>query len=256
MRNTTVRTKLAFGVLTAAIFTTMAVGAGSAASAADQPAGGYDRYSQSVDHYRYYGPWGQRHVQRSVSTTTQQTAPAKSAPTTSSPTTSSPTASSPVTNAPADTVTPTGPTANTGTTNAPVQAVLLQINKLRAANGAKALTLNNQLIGAAHEHNLTMAGGCGLSHQCAGESNGGARIGAQGLKWSAWAENIGFGSTSAATDAAHAATATRITQSMIDEVAPNDGHRRNILNPSLSQIGIDLYRDAKGTLWLTQDFSN
>ncbi|WP_170323415.1 CAP domain-containing protein [Cryptosporangium phraense] len=244
MRNTTVRTKLAFGVLTAAIFTTMAVGAGSAASAAEYPSGGYDNYRYSTS----YGPWVKRHSQRPVSTTVQQAAPVKTAPVNTAPATPAPAA-------PANTVTATGPTA-TGGNNAPVQAVLLQINKVRAAAGAKALTLNNQLVSAAHQHNLTMAGGCGLSHQCAGEGNGGARISAQGLKWSAWAENIGYGTTSAATDAAHTAVATKITQSMIDEVAPNDGHRRNILNPSLSQIGIDLYRDSNGTLWMTQDFAN
>ncbi|GAA3384806.1 hypothetical protein GCM10020369_15940 [Cryptosporangium minutisporangium] len=144
----------------------------------------------------------------------------------------------------------------TGTSSAPALAVLAQINKVRAAHGAKALTMNSQLVAAARQHNLVMAGGCGLSHQCSGEGNVGVRISAQGLKWSAYAENIGYGSTSSATDAVLTATATRITQSMIDEVAPNDGHRRNILNPSLGQIGIDLYRDAKGTLWMTQDFSN
>ncbi|SHM73573.1 CAP domain-containing protein [Cryptosporangium aurantiacum] len=252
---TTVRTKIGFGIVAAAVLTTMAVGAGSAASAAERPTGGYDRYATQYqygyDSYYYGSP---RYAPRYTTQPTRPVAtrPATTQPTT--PTTTRPTTTAPTTTAPA-TTTPVGSTASSAY-SAPQLAVLAQINKVRAANGAKALTMNSQLVAAARQHNLVMAGGCGLSHQCAGEGNAGARISAQGLKWSAYAENIGYGSTSAATDAAHTATATRITQSMIDEVAPNDGHRRNILNPSLGQIGIDLYRDAKGTLWMTQDFSN
>lgn len=263
---TTVRAKIGFGIAAAAVLTTMAVGAGSAASAAETPTGGYDRYASQYSQYSqypygysnnsYYGPWSPRYsTQPTRPATSPTTRPAATTPTT---TTSAPkpttTTTTPATTAPT-TTTPVGSTA-TGTSSAPALAVLAQINKVRAANGAKALTMNTQLVAAARQHNLTMAGGCGLSHQCSGEGNVGVRISAQGLKWNAYAENIGYGSTTAATDAAHTATATRITQSMIDEVAPNDGHRKNILNPSLGQIGIDLYRDAKGTLWMTQDFSN
>ncbi|GAA0267745.1 CAP domain-containing protein [Cryptosporangium japonicum] len=247
---TTVGKKIVFGIVAASVFTTMAVGAGSAASAAPLPAGGYDRYASQYQYDdEYYGPWGGPRYTRPAKPVT--TAPVTRPTTPTAPATTAPSTTAPATSA------PVGSTANTTTAvSAPVQAVLTQINKVRAANGAKALTLNNQLTAAAHQHNLTMAGGCGLSHQCANEGNAGTRISAQGLKWSAWAENIGYGSTTASTDAAHTATATRITQSMIDEVAPNDGHRRNILNPSMGRIGIDLYRDAKGTLWMTQDFSN
>jgi uncharacterized protein YkwD len=262
---TTVRTKIGFGIAAAAVLTTMAVGSGSAASAAPLPTGGYDRYATQSQYqpqysydYRYdtYRPWGApRYTQRPARpVATKPTVP--TTPGSTTPGSTTPGATAPATSAPV-TTTPAGSTANTTTAStAPALAVLAQINKVRAANGAKALTMNSQLVAAARQHNLVMAGGCGLSHQCAGEGNAGARISAQGLKWSAYAENIGYGSTTAATDAAHTATATRITQSMIDEVAPNDGHRRNILNPSLGQIGIDLYRDAKGTLWMTQDFSN
>jgi uncharacterized protein YkwD len=43
---------------------------------------------------------------------------------------------------------------------------------------------------------------------------------------------------------------------MLAETPPNDGHRRNILNASFAHVGISLYRDAQGTVWMTQDFSN
>ena len=42
---------------------------------------------------------------------------------------------------------------------------------------------------------------------------------------------------------------------MLAETAPNDGHRRNILNGSFKYVGICLYQDANGTVWMTQDFA-
>jgi len=43
---------------------------------------------------------------------------------------------------------------------------------------------------------------------------------------------------------------------MYKEKAPNDGHRRNILSRGFTLIGIDVVRDSKGTVWLTQDFAS
>ena len=58
------------------------------------------------------------------------------------------------------------------------------------------------------------------------------------------------------TDTAIAQMAVGLTQSMLDEKPPNDGHRMNILSTSFTHIGIAVYRDGSGTVWLTQDFSN
>jgi uncharacterized protein YkwD len=43
---------------------------------------------------------------------------------------------------------------------------------------------------------------------------------------------------------------------MLDEKPPDDGHRLNILSSAFTHIGIAVYRDSSGTVWLTQDFSN
>ena len=56
--------------------------------------------------------------------------------------------------------------------------------------------------------------------------------------------------------AAIAAMAVGLTQSMLNEQPPNDGHRMNILSTTFTHIGIAVYRDSSGTVWLTQDFSN
>jgi uncharacterized protein YkwD len=47
-----------------------------------------------------------------------------------------------------------------------------------------------------------------------------------------------------------------LTQDMINEQPPDDGHRLNILGTSFTHIGIAVLRDSSGTVWLTQDFSN
>jgi uncharacterized protein YkwD len=60
----------------------------------------------------------------------------------------------------------------------------------------------------------------------------------------------------AGTTAAIAQMAVGLTQSMLNEQPPDDGHRLNILSSTFTHIGIAVYRDGSGTVWLTQDFSN
>ena len=145
------------------------------------------------------------------------------------------------------------PAASTGS---PELAVLARINDARAEEGLGPLTMNTQLVAAAHAHNLRMADGCGLSHQCGGEAGIGDRISAEGVQWSSVAENVGTGGPVDNSDGAQTDMAVGLTDSMLAEVPPDDGHRKNILNPGLSRIGIDVIRDENGTVWLTHDFAN
>jgi uncharacterized protein YkwD len=139
---------------------------------------------------------------------------------------------------------------------APAAQVLALINQARSAAGLPALTLTAGLETTSSAHNLLMADGCGLSHQCPGEPAIGDRETAAGIDWTAAGENIGEGGPVSDTTAAIAAMAVGLTQSMLDEQPPNDGHRLNILSTSYTHIGIAVYRDSSGTVWLTQDFSN
>ena len=100
-----------------------------------------------------------------------------------------------------------------------------------------------------------MIGGCGLEHQCAGESSLGKRFTAEGVEWTSAGENIGFGSSGAG-DAAMIRAANGLTDSMLAERPPNDGHRKNLLNTGFKRIGLSVVRDAKGITWMTQDFVN
>jgi uncharacterized protein YkwD len=134
--------------------------------------------------------------------------------------------------------------------------VLGLINQARASAGLPALTVTSGLNASSAAHNMVMAGGCGLSHQCPGEAALGDRETAAGVHWTSAGENIGEGGPVADTTTAIAQMAVGLTQSMLSEKPPDDGHRMNILSSSFTHIGITVYRDSAGTVWLTQDFSN
>jgi uncharacterized protein YkwD len=148
------------------------------------------------------------------------------------------------------------PAPSTRATDDAVQQVLDLINRARAQQGLPAYRLLDGLNGSAAQHNQVMAGGCGLSHQCPGEAPFGDRETANGVHWSSAGENIGAGGPVADTPQAIAAMAVNLTQSMLDERAPNDGHRRNILSSGFTYVGIAVHRDASGSVWLTQDFAS
>jgi uncharacterized protein YkwD len=165
----------------------------------------------------------------------------------------------------ADSAQPTGSASASATSAAPTAApqdgtaaaqVLALINQARATAGLPALTVTSGLESSSSAHNLLMADGCGLSHQCPGEAAIGDRETAAGVHWTAAGENIGDGGPVADTSAAIAQMAVGLTQSMLNEQPPNDGHRMNILSTSFTHIGIAVYRDGSGTVWLAQDFSN
>jgi uncharacterized protein YkwD len=153
------------------------------------------------------------------------------------------------------TASPTG-SATVDQDGAPAAQVLALINQARATAGLPALTVTSGLETTSSAHNLLMADGCGLSHQCPGEPPIGTRETDAGIDWTAAGENIGEGGPVADTTAAIASMAVGLTQSMLNEQPPNDGHRMNILSTSYTHIGIAVYRDSSGTVWLTQDFSN
>ena len=139
---------------------------------------------------------------------------------------------------------------------APADQVLALVNRARSQAGLPALTFSGGLDHSSWTHNLTMANGCGLLHQCPGEPPIGIRETDAGVHWTSAGENIGKAGREADTTAAIAAAAVGLTQDMLNEKPPDEGHRLNILSSSFTQIGIAVYRSSPGTVWLTQDFSN
>jgi uncharacterized protein YkwD len=148
--------------------------------------------------------------------------------------------------------TPPPPAPQTGAAG----QVLGLINQARAQAGLPALTMTAGLGQSSAAHNARMEDGCGLSHQCPGEPALGARETAAGVNWTSAGENIGDGGPVAGTPAAIAQMAVGLTQDMLNEKPPDDGHRMNILSRSFRHIGITVTRDSSGTVWMTQDFSN
>ena len=106
------------------------------------------------------------------------------------------------------------------------------------------------------ERGLGLRGALGSAPLAAAAAPTGCRETAAGVDWTSAGENIGEGGPVADTDAAIAQMAVGLTQSMLNEQPPDDGHRLNILSSSFTHIGIAVYRDSSGTVWLTQDFSN
>jgi uncharacterized protein YkwD len=148
--------------------------------------------------------------------------------------------------------TPPPPAPQTGAAD----QVLALINQARAQSGLPALTMTAGLDQSSAAHNARMEDGCGLSHQCPGEPSLGARETAAGVNWTSAGENIGDGGPVSDTSAAIAQMAVGLTQDMLNEKPPDDGHRMNILSSSFHHIGITVTRDSSGTVWMTQDFSN
>lgn len=149
------------------------------------------------------------------------------------------------------------PTTSTIETADLAEQVLDQMNQARTAAGLPLLVMSQGLVKSAAAHNKVMSSGCGLSHQCTGESDLGKRITAQGVTWTAAGENIGQGGPEPDSGDAIVAMAKQLTADMLAETPPEDeGHKKNILSKSFRHVGISLYRDANGTVWMTQDFAS
>jgi uncharacterized protein YkwD len=134
--------------------------------------------------------------------------------------------------------------------------VLALINQARAQAGLGPYTVTAGLDSSSAAHNARMADGCGLSHQCPGEPALGTRETDAGVNWTAAGENIGEGGPVSDTSSAVAQMAVTLTQDMLNEKPPDDGHRLNILSSTFTHIGIAVTIDSSGTVWMTQDFSN
>lgn len=135
------------------------------------------------------------------------------------------------------------------TTASYARAMLGLLNQERRAHGRRPLSMAWRLRVSAHRHNLRMARANVMSHQLPGEAFFATRITDAGYHWRAAGENIGWNSNLSS------AGILALEKQMYHEVAPNDGHRVNILSRTFKQVGIDVYYDARHhKLWFTQDF--
>ena len=141
----------------------------------------------------------------------------------------------------------TATTASTATIAA--AAVFKELNAERAAHHLAAVRGDVRLVTGAHAHNLAMAKANLLSHQLPGELSPSARVTATKVAWRSTGENVAYSTTLTS------ASAVSLQKMMYAEVAPSDGHRRNILTGAFNVVGVDIYLDTvHHKLWLTEDF--
>ncbi len=176
-------------------------------------------------------------------TPTPSPTPAITASPTSPPPTSHPSTPPPTSN------TPPGWTRAEGQLQ---QQLFHQINQDRAASGLPAYTLSSTLSNGARQHSITMSGSCGMQHQCPGEPDPAQRISNEGISWTSCGENIGYTSPNPTSWAG----VQKIDQQMLNEQPPDDGHRQNLLNTSYQRVGVGIYVDARGVVWITEDFAS
>jgi uncharacterized protein YkwD len=118
------------------------------------------------------------------------------------------------------------------------KAILCLLNEERAAKGLPAFERSKKLQRAAQKHSARMTGSGCFEHQCPGEGDLVSRLGTVdyllgGLLGWICAENIAWGEATAGTPRA-----------MMDAWMNSAGHRANILNRDLREVGVGF---AKGS---------
>jgi uncharacterized protein YkwD len=151
------------------------------------------------------------------------------------------------------TPTPTHPARRTPTpTSAPAQAsfasrALARTNAYRSQFGCSPLRENARLDQAALAHSQDMAAHDYFDHNSPSGQTPWDRIHATGYQFSMAAENIAAGYP----------TPEAVIDAFFNETPPNDGHRRNLLNCSLRDVGFAYFYQKGseyGSYW-TQDFA-
>jgi uncharacterized protein YkwD len=95
------------------------------------------------------------------------------------------------------------------------------------------------LFAAARKHSLNMAKQDKLEHELDGKTPT-DRMVAEGYKFMRTAENIAMGQ--------------RSPKQVVEGWMNSEGHRKNILTPELTEIGIGIEKNAKGQFYWTQNF--
>jgi uncharacterized protein YkwD len=132
-----------------------------------------------------------------------------------------------------------GPTGSPATIAADV---VRYTNDARAKNGLPALRSNAQLMEAARLHAAQMASYQRLEHTISGAQypTMQSRLAAAGYEFARAAENIAWNQRSA--------------QAAVNTWMNSSGHRTNILNPALTEIGAAMARSSKGEPYWIQVF--
>lgn len=127
------------------------------------------------------------------------------------------------------------------------------MNNARADNNLPAYEWDENLARAARAHNFVMADHNKLSHQLPGEPELGTRLSAQQVQWMQCGENVAYYQPVRADNAQQKAEELHLA--MLNQVPPEDGHRRNKLSPDFERVGISVYLDPQRNLWMTENYA-
>ena len=116
-------------------------------------------------------------------------------------------------------------------------AVVRSTNERRATAGLAGVSIDSRLTGAAQSHANDIARRQTLTHTGSDGSNAGTRIQRSGYGWTTWAENAAAGQPTAA--------------DVMSAWMSSSGHRANILNAKMVNIGVAAAVGANGvTYWV------
>jgi len=175
---------------------------------------------------------------RTTTSTSRTTRPATTSTRTGTPTTKPPTTKPPTTEPTTPTRT-TAPAPEPGGSGQAAEVVRLT-NAQRAANGCPALTVDSRLTRAAQAHSEDMRERGYFEHDNPDGQSSFDRMKAAGYSFRMAAENIAAGQPTPA--------------AVVDAWMNSAGHRKNILNCGLTQIGVGVASGGSYRIYWTQDF--
>ncbi|HEY8175615.1 MAG TPA: CAP domain-containing protein [Gemmatimonadaceae bacterium] len=135
-----------------------------------------------------------------------------------------------------------GPGTTTASTGSVAADVVAYTNQARARNGLPAFATNSKLMDAARIHAQQMAQFQRADHSITGAQYPTlvTRLQAVGYNYSNAAENVAWNQ--------------RDAQSVVNTWMNSSGHRANILDPNLKEIGAAMARSSKGEPYWIQVF--
>ncbi len=181
-----------------------------------------------------------------TSVATAATPPTSSASATRLPQTATPLPTRSITATPTPRATPAATPIPTSPNQDFINRAIARTNSYRQQHGCAPLAENTQLDQAALGHSQDMAIHSYFAHNSPSGQTPWDRIHAAGYRFRSAAENIAAGYT----------TPEEVIDAFYNEQPPNDGHRLNLLNCGLHDVGIGYYFLATSpyrTYW-TQDF--
>lgn len=130
--------------------------------------------------------------------------------------------------------------AGSGAASSDAKEVLRLTNVERASNGCGALAWNTKLASAASKHSTDMAQNDYFSHDGLDGRDPFERIKDEGYSFSSAAENIAAGQPT--------------PEAVVEGWMSSSGHRANILNCGLKELGVGVAHGGSYGVYWTQDF--